>query len=93
MSSQTMVLEMTQPAQDMAMKYNNALNEMIALNVDTAFDILNKNVSLAMGMRHSVDALVDDMLKGQQRFLTEMMQITQAYAARMPDMLMLPTAK
>lgn len=93
MASQTKVLEMVQPAQDMAMKYNTALNEMIALNVDTAFDILNKNVSLAMGMRNSVDAMVDDMLKGQQRFLTEMMQITQAYIARMPDMMMMPVAK
>lgn len=93
MSSQTKILEMVQPAQDMATKYNAALNEMVALNVDTAFDILNKNVSLAMGMRNSVDAFVDDMLHGQQRFLTEMMQITQAYAARMPDMLMMPTVK
>lgn len=93
MTAPTRVLEVAQPVQDMVTRYVNALNEVVALNVDMVFDVMLKNYNFMCGMRNSTDAMVEDVLKGQQRFVTEMVQVAQDYAAKVPDMMVLPTTK
>ena len=93
MTAQTRVLEVAQPMQDMVTRYVNAMNEVMALNLDMAFDVMLKNYSFMCSMRSSADVMVEDLLKGQQRFVTEMVHVAQDYAVKMPDMMTVPTMK
>lgn len=87
MIAQKQMLEMVQPVQDMLSRYTSAMNEVVAMNIDVAFDVLLKNYNFACSMRNSADMMMDDMIKGQQRLMTEMMQVAQNYAAKLPDMM------
>lgn len=87
MAAQTEMIEYVKPIQDMMVKYTNALNEMMALSVDMAFDVMLKNFNFACMMRDTTNTVFEDALKGQQRFITEMVQVSQGYVAKMPEMI------
>jgi hypothetical protein len=93
MTAQTRVLEVAQPVQDMVTRYVNAMNEVMSLNLDMAFDVMLKNYTFMRSMRSSTDVMVEDLLKGQQRFVTEMVHVAQDYAVKMPDMMTVPSMK
>lgn len=87
MIAQKQMLEMVQPVQDMMSRYTSTMNEVVAMNMDVAFDVLLKNYNFACSMRNSADMMMGDMIKGQQRLMTEMVHVAQDYAAKLPDMM------
>ncbi len=87
MIAQKQMLEMVQPVQDMMSRYASTVNEVVAMNMDVAFDVLLKNYNFACSMRNSADMMMGDMLKGQQRLITEMVHVAQDYTAKLPNMM------
>jgi hypothetical protein len=84
MIAQKQMLELVQPVQDMMSRYTHTMNEVVAMNMDVAFDVLLKNYNFVCSMRNSADMMMGDMIKSQQRLITEMVHVAQDYAAKLP---------
>jgi hypothetical protein len=66
-------------AQDMTMKSMRAWNELLMTSADMAFDVVLKNWNYSRSLRGSADQAVEDAIKTQHRYTSEMMQVWRGY--------------
>jgi DNA uptake protein ComE-like DNA-binding protein len=66
-------------AQDMTMKSVRAWNELLMTSADMAFDVVLKNWNYSRSLRGSADQAVEDAIKTQHRYTSEMMQVWRGY--------------
>jgi hypothetical protein len=70
--------QITSP-QDMTMKSVRAWNELLMTSADMAFDVVLKNWNYSRSLRGSADQAVEDAIKTQHRYTSEMMQVWRGY--------------
>ncbi len=66
-------------AQDMTMKSVRAWNELLMTSADMAFDVVLKNWNYSRSLRGSADQAVEDAIKTQHRYTSEMMHVWRGY--------------
>jgi hypothetical protein len=66
-------------AQDVTMKSVRAWNELLMTSADMAFDVVLKNWNYSRSLRGSADQAVEDAIKTQHRYTSEMMQVWRGY--------------
>lgn len=66
-------------AQDRTNKSLNTWNELLTASTDMAFDVVLKNWNYSRSLRGSAEQAVEDAIKTQHRYTSEMMQVWQGY--------------
>lgn len=72
-------------AQDFTMKSVRTWNELLMTSADMAFDVVLKNWNYNRSLRSSADQAVEDAIKTQHRYTSEMMQVWRGYTSNVQD--------
>lgn len=72
-------------AQDMTMKSIRTWNELLMTSADMAFDVVLKNWNYSRSLRSSAEQAVEDAIKTQHRYTSEMMQVWRGYTDNVQD--------
>lgn len=82
-----LVKEQVMSAQDFALRSVRTWNELLMVSTDMAFDVVLKNWNYNRSLRSSAEQAVEDALKMQQHFTSEMLQVWKGYTLNVQEIL------
>ncbi len=72
-------------AQDITMQSMRTWNELLMTSADMAFDVVLKNWNYSRSLRSSAEQAVEDAIKTQHRYTSEMMQVWRGYTTNVQE--------